>query len=344
MQRWAVSCVLLICSVILSGCGPRVTPELYIYCNETFWYVMQEEALLFNKIYGFQVILIPIRASRTSETTNNTLEIGNERLAPAPWLSMPGSHTTDFQTPHTRINTNIELQIESIASSHLGDLFLSDSQKHLEKLKKLALSVNEFPVCYLTLTMLVPKGNPHHLRSAQEVLASNQKLGIVNPSLDGLGMSSWIMLSKIVSGGESAIPMEFVQCFERQYDLLEALEQGSIDAALVWNATSLANFLLIKYADEYNEEYEDFIREAEQKDDGDDLLHVLQTMCEILIEEKSFAEEVPLTENPGERYVVPVKLVALGSANNYGYCERFADFMHSNMGKEVLRRFGFVPK
>ena len=58
----------------------------------------------------------------------------------------------------------------------------------------------------------------------------------------------------------------------------------------------------------------------------------------------SFAEEVQLTDNPDERYLVAIRLIALSSAFNLGHCERFADFMRSKQGKMVLKRFGFVTE
>jgi len=164
----------------------------------------------------------------------------------------------------------------------------------------------------------------------------------MNPSFDGLGEASWIVLNRIFSGDESAIPMELIHLFDRQYDLLEALELGSIDAALVWNATSQINFLLIKYADEYNEANRGIIREAERRKNWEGLRDILRAMHQHLVETYIFAEEVPLTENPDERLVVAVQLIALSSATNFGHCQRFADFMRSRQGKEVLRRFGFV--
>jgi ABC-type molybdate transport system substrate-binding protein len=152
------------------------------------------------------------------------------------------------------------------------------------------------------------------------------------------------VLSIIVPGGESAIPMERVQLYERQYDLLEDLEQGLIDAALVWNATSQATFLLVKYADEYNAQASELIRQAQRQKDDEKLRFILQEMYNDLVETKSFAEEISLTENPDERHVVAVTLVALSSTRNYGYCKRFADFMRSPKGRETLERFGFVTR
>ena len=352
--------LLLFCTVTFFGCGSKQVPTLYIYCNETFWYVIQEEAIAFNMIHGFRIILIPIRAPQTSDeaedSAEDSIEInGDHRPSELrEWQSRPGrpdiqtDPPTDTQVvvPQTQIHPEIEQQIQSIFTDSFGDMFLSDSLRHLEKLRQTALSVGEFPICYLTLAMLVPQGNPHQFRSVKDVLESNRRLGIVDPSRDGLGESSWTMLGRIVTGGESAIPMKLVQLYERQYDLLEALEQGKIDAALVWDATSQLSFLLVKYADEYNEDsrFEPYLREAMRRRNWTALRNVLGTISEVLVEEKGFTEKVPLTENPDEHFVIAVRLVALSSTSNIGHSKRFADFMRSNQAKEILRRFGFVSE
>ena len=348
--------LLLLCVVIIFGCGRREYPILYIYCNETFWYVLQEEALVFNRVYGFRVVLIPIRAPQTSDETEKNIEINGAPHTPVLWESTPDEQTTlqaDFL--HTQIHPEITRQIESIAegkfgdtflSGNFGDMFLSDSQKQVAKLQETALSAGDFPVCYLTLTMLVPTGNPHQFRSVKDVLDGNRRLGIVDPALDGLGESSWEVLGRIVPDGESTMPMKLVQLYKRQYDLLEALEQKKIDAALVWDATSQKNFLLIKYAEKYNVDprFENDLRKAERQRNPQILRNVFNEISVILIEEKSFAEAVPLTENPDERQVVTVRLVVLSSTSNFGYSKRFTDFMRSNQGKAILRRFGFVAE
>jgi ABC-type molybdate transport system substrate-binding protein len=140
--------------------------------------------------------------------------------------------------------------------------------------------------------------------------------------------------------------MELVQLYERQYDLLEALEQRQIDAALVWNATSQRNFLLVKYADEYNTDprFVGYLREAERQRNQNAMRLVLREMSETLFEERRFAEEVALTENPDERLVVAARLIVLSSTSNHGFSKRFADFIRSNQGREILRRFGFVAQ
>jgi ABC-type molybdate transport system substrate-binding protein len=86
------------------------------------------------------------------------------------------------------------------------------------------------------------------------------------------------------------------------------------------------------------------MRQYERKRDKEGLRHFLRDLCDHIIEEHTFAEEIPLTHNPDERHVIAISLVALGTTTDIGYCERFADFMRSKQGKEILQRFGFVTK
>ena len=83
-MKKGIVALLLLCTATFFGCGAKQAPTLYIYSNETFWYVMQEEGLAFHKIYGFQVILFPIRAPRTSDGAETPVEINKSR-GPAPW-------------------------------------------------------------------------------------------------------------------------------------------------------------------------------------------------------------------------------------------------------------------
>ena len=347
------SALLLLCVLAVSGCGQQ-EKLLNIYCNETFWYAMQEESLAFGKIYGFDIVLYPIRAGRMPEPDTHAVVIEAENRSrstwiPSTWQSMPSEtmpieESTGRAAPSTQFNPDIEHQIMRIAETHIGELFLTDSPKHFEKVRNSALAASESLVCYLTLTMLVPKENPHQFRSIKDVLAVNRTLGIMHPSFDGLGEASWQVLSRIIPGGESAIPLDLVQIYERQYDLLEALELGEIDAALVWNATSQTSFLLLKYGEEYNYMYEIVIRDAERRKDKERLKFILQEMYQDLIEANTFAEEVSLVDNPGERHVVAIYLVSLSSASNFGFSKRFTDFMRSNHGRSILHRYGFVTE
>ena len=338
MQR--LSLFLLACLIAGLGCSQREA-RLFIYCSETFWYVMQEQTLFFNQIYRFNTFLIPIRADRAEDQTDDIVEVGRNRRMPTDWGRRPAQRETPVVS-HIHINPNIVEQIGRISFSGIGDLFLTDSTLQLDYVRNAALSASESHVCYLKLTMLVPLGNPYQLFSVKDVLDANRRLGIIYPSFDGLGASSWELLGNIVPGGETEIPIERIFFFERQYDLLEALELGNVDAVLVWNYTSQISFLVTKYAAVYNAANERIMRQAERRKDREMLRQILLAMHQYLVEDHTFAEEIPLTENPSEHYIIPVRLVSLSTAFHHGHTKRFADFLRSSQSKEIFQRFGFV--
>ena len=274
----------------------------------------------------------------------NAVEIDRNSLNPVPWAMLQQQEEAITLEEPSQLNPDIEEQIKRIAQIQIGDLFLTDSQRQLDMLRSTGLASREFTVCFLTLSMLVPWGNPHGFASAKDVLDAHARLGIMDPSFDGLGEASWQVLSQIVPGGAEEIPMHLVHIYERQYDLLEALEYGNIDAALVWDATSQISFLLAKYAPKYYETNETQIRHAERRRDRARMREIAQTIHLHIAEEYIFAEEVQIKDNPGERHVVPVQLVALGSTSNIRHCIRFADFMRSTLAREIMRRYGFVTE
>ncbi|GHT18743.1 hypothetical protein FACS1894189_6990 [Planctomycetales bacterium] len=381
----AVIYLLITVSLIASfGCGRRESVVIELYCSETFWYVMQEEARAFYSIYGMRVVMIPIRAERTDEklepvaeeepmpdiSTDTSTDLS--RRTPAPWRSLPKNITAPpppekpdapqpvirenpvnrinpaKQQQNVQFNADILKQITFLNEGSSGDLYLTDSARQITKIRELALSVHEYPFCYLTLNLLVHNGNPHQFDSVRSVFKQNRRIGIVDPLKDGLGETASEMLAK-TTAIDPNIPAELILQFDRQYDLLEALELGKIDAALVWNASNLSTYLLTKYAAEYNARYRELLDEAEKSQDIEKIRNVLKAVNAELLDEKSFAEYVPLpaSDDPdqtNERRVISIPLISLSSAAEYGYGQRFADFLRSSRGREILERFGFTVK
>jgi ABC-type molybdate transport system substrate-binding protein len=528
MIRTAIYFLMTISLIVSFGCGAREPVVIELYCNETFWYVMQEEARAFYSIYGMRVVMIPIRAERTDErlepvseeespteasqkASSKTLpdvplETSTDfsRRAPVPWRSSPKnaapaspppamptpttpaspdpvrpagktgapwrsspknatpppttptpttpdspdpakptgrtpapwrsspknmtrsplppseSSTPDPSNPaksteqppvplpkaiipssplpptpttpgfsdpvkpaeppvplpedvtpppiptlttpdspdpvepaeppknNVPLDKTVLKQITFLTEGSTGDLYLTDSARQIARIRSLALSAHEYPLCYLTLNLLVHKGNPQQFDSVQSVFKQNRRLGVVDPSKDGLGETTSDVLAKIMAKTPN-IPDELVLRFDRQYDLLEALELGKIDAALVWDASNLSTYLLSKYAAEYNDRYRQLLDTADKTQDIEKIRNVLKAINAELLAEKSFAEYVPLpaSDDPNqinERRVINISLISLSSATEYGYGQRFADFLRSSRGREILERFGFTAK
>jgi ABC-type molybdate transport system substrate-binding protein len=382
-----IGLAILLLVFCISGCGKRDTSPLYLYCTETFWYVMQDQCVAFNELYGYSIVMVPVRSqldiqadSVNIDNTAAPAEITLQR-APMPWKSLPKNNAITPESPPStpenqqsdnpqntshnvteqtvdqpkqptpsvplvqhkdkEIDKDIVAEIAALNEKNFGDIFITDSKKQLGKLSELALIANQRPLCYLSLSLLTATGNPRHFTSIKSVLTSNRKLGIIDPAKDGLGEASWVVLSKIVPGGAETIAPEQIRKFDRQYELLDSLENGGIDAAIVWDSTSVASFLLAKYGPEYNSVYAEFLHEAAQSRNTEKIRTVLRAVYEELLSERDFGQRISLAENPDERYVIQVQSVAMSSARVIRLSERFTDYLLSNQGKVIFQKFGF---
>ncbi|MDR3183596.1 MAG: substrate-binding domain-containing protein, partial [Planctomycetaceae bacterium] len=212
----------------------------------------------------------------------------------------------------------------------------------INKLRQLALVADTQPLCHLTLALLTETDNPKRFTSAKSVLDGQYKLGIVDPSIDGLGEASWNVLNKMTNGLIRTEPPANLYQFARQYELLEALEDGEIDAALVWDVTSVTEFLLAKYADEFNERFAPLLREAQRSKNRDKVRSALKSIYGVLMDEKKFGTSVSLENNPVERYAVAVPMIVMTTSDTIGYSQRLTGYLISNEGKAVMKKYGFT--
>jgi ABC-type molybdate transport system substrate-binding protein len=350
---------IIYCSVFILfavGCSEE-KPTMYLFCNETFWYVMQEECIAFNAIYKQRIIIVPVRPPiGEKEAATVTIENDSSEAAHVPekWQSIPRRDDADNtgnsgkntgQT--TALNPDINKQLDDLSKNYFGDIFVTDSENQINKLRELTMVNKATPVCHLTLTLLTATDNPRKLTSVKSVIDGQYKLGCVNPGIDGLGEASLKVIMRTVSADakneDNAVLPDNVQLYDRQYELLEALETGNIDAALVWDATSINGFLIAKYANEYNTTYSAFFKEVQRSKNPEKILTALDMVQKELVEEKTFGTTVTIYENPNERYVTAVPVITLSTANSVGFCQRFNDFLVSTTGKSILKRFGFTP-
>jgi ABC-type molybdate transport system substrate-binding protein len=353
--------VLLFVTVTV-GCWSAKEPVvLNLYCSETFWHVMQEETQAFQQIYGIQTVLIPISLPEQSDSPQ----------------SEPQSSGTSTQTPLQRKNRSknqnysyskqivldpaIASLIEELSNNRYGDIYLTDSTLEIDQLRSFLLATHEYPFCFLSMTLCVPKGNPQQIYSVHDVFEKQLQLGITRPSKDGSGLAACDILSGYSDDPKKIrIQNELVQQFESQYDLIEALENEEVDAALVWNTANLKTYLHTKYADEYYKRYEKRFDNAKQQWNIDEIAKLIEEMNKELYAEKDFAEKIILSgtslsdkksEEQSETQTEPVRKehrviqVALISLNTLHdkHVRRFSDFLISNQGKKILKKHGFTP-
>jgi ABC-type molybdate transport system substrate-binding protein len=351
--------VLLFITVTV-GCWSKNEPVvLNLYCSETFWHVMQEETKAFQQIYGIQTVLIPISLPEKNAPPQSTQQSSGTSTQTPPQGKNRPKNQNYSQTDQTVLDPAIASLIEELSNNRSGDIYLTDSTLEIDRLKSFLLTTHEYPFCFLTMTLFVPKDNPQQIYSVHDVFEKQLLLGIAQPSKNGSGFVAWDILSGYMDDSkENHIQEELVQQFDSQYNLLEALENEEIDAALVWDAANLKTYLHTKYADEYYKRYETRFNKAKQKWDIDEITKLIEEMNKELYMEKEFAEKITL---PGaslsnekskeqtepalkkEHRVIQVALISLSTTLHDKQVQRFSDFLISNQGRKILKKHGFTP-
>lgn len=324
----------------ISGCKKPEPVVLYFYCGPAFWHLMREETAAFRQVYGVQVVMLPIQPSKAEEPEPS-------HRAPALWRSRPKIRSSSDPS-QVMLDIRISHLISSLNDEGHKDLFLTDSVLQIDALKDSSLISRQYPFCYLKMVLLVPKGNPLKIESVRGLLEKRMKLGMMDPSIDGMGMTALEIISNTSPGisEDEALWETLVRQYDRQENLLNALENGEIDAAMVWNGTNLNDYLLRKYGMEYADHFKDPIDKAKKRNDLEELNAVLGEMYHALLSEKSFAETVDLaiTDTGGELRTVEISLISLSSSLHDLHNRRFADFLISPQGRRIMLKHGFLPK
>jgi ABC-type molybdate transport system substrate-binding protein len=352
--------IVLLFITVTVGCWSKNEPVvLNLYCSETFWHVMQEETKAFQQIYGIRTVVIPISLPKQNNPPSSDQQSSDTSVqTPPQWKNRPKNQNYS-QTDQVVLDPAIASLIEELSNNRSGDIYITDSTLEIDCLKSFLLTTYEYPFCFLTMTLCVPKNNPQQIYSVHDVFEKRLQLGIARPSKNGSGLVAQDILSGFTedSKKDHHIQEELVQQFESQYDLLEALEKEEIDAALVWDAVNLRTYLHTKYADEYYKRYEKRFDKAKQKWNIDEIAKLIEEMNKELYTEKIFAEKIilpgtSLSDKKSEEQTEPVRKehrviqVALISLNTTLYdkhVRRFSDFLISNQGKKILKKHGFTP-
>jgi ABC-type molybdate transport system substrate-binding protein len=343
---------------VTAGCWSKNEPVvLTLYCSETFWYVMQEETKAFQQIYGIQTVLIPISLPEKNDPPQSVQQSsGTSPQTPPRWKNRP-KNQNHSQTDQIILDPAIASLIEELSNNRYGDIYLTDSTLEIDRLKSFLLTTHEYPFCFLTMTLCVPKGNPQQIYSVHDVFKKQLLLGITQPSKNGSGLVAWDILSG-ETDDSNRIQEELVRQFDTQYNLLEALENEELDAAVVWDAANLKTYLHTKYTDEYYKRYETRFNKAKQKWNVDEIAKLIEEMNKELYMEKEFAEKIALSGVPfsnekskeqtepvlgKEHRVIQVALISLSTTLHDKQVQRFSDFLISNQGRKILKKHGFTP-
>jgi ABC-type molybdate transport system substrate-binding protein len=304
-------------------------------------------------MYGKQVELLRNFPVKHIHDDPHAEHEARKSYVPAPWKSMPkdarnSENENENQKSKITLNDNITKIIFDLRETMPGDMYLTESDLHNTALKEQSLVLREYPFCYLTMVLLVPKGNPLFIDSVRNTLDKKYRLGIIDPSITGMGNAAWDIITKI---NESKIKKddkktknknidnkehEHIKIYNTIKDLLEALEQNEIDAALTWDACS-------KKAEKYAEIVYLGKKNIKSKNTTTPDTNHKTESATIANSESIESPAENKTDTQDEHKLLKVSIITLTIANNESHCRRFADFIISTEGQRILRRHGFVP-
>ncbi|MDR0392480.1 MAG: substrate-binding domain-containing protein [Planctomycetaceae bacterium] len=317
-----------------------------IYCDELFWSVLWEESAQFQRLYGKQVELLYNYPVDQNAETNNTdtdtdTEPAKKSYVPAPWRNMPKNENNKEnknKTATITLDNNITKIIFDLHETLPGDMYLTESNLQLTLLKEQLLVSREYPFCYLTMVLLVPKGNPLFIESVRDTIDRQLRLGIVEPSITGMGNAAWDIVTKINENKTTKNnnnSNEQIKIFNSIKNLLEALEQNQIDAALTWDACA-------RRAEKYAEVVQLGKKKINNTNNPKTPNNTSTPEQENNTTKNNNTNNNEIDTN-SEHRLLRVSIISLTIAEKEPHCRRFADFLISKEGQRILQRHGFVP-
>ncbi|MDR1477664.1 MAG: substrate-binding domain-containing protein [Planctomycetaceae bacterium] len=339
-----------------------------IYCDELFWEVIWEESVQFQRVYGKRVEMLQnYPTEKIHEDTDKEHDSVKKNYVPSTWRSMPKNERNNESNENKEISENNENKnnkpkialdgnvtkiIFDIRETLPGDMYLTESHLQTSALKEQSLVVREYPFCYLTMILLVPKGNPLFITSVHNTLTKKHRLGIVEPSILGMGNVAWDIITKVndkikttdKKNTDTNKEYEQVKIYDSIKDLLTALEQNQIDAALTWDACA---WRAEKYAEvvrlEKKNAEKNIANNKTTNPDSKENPQLPNPAEPITTKPNEPPTEIADNDRPEEHRLLRVAIVSLTISENESHCRRFADFLISTEGQRILRRHGFVP-
>jgi molybdate transport system substrate-binding protein len=118
-----------------------------------------------------------------------------------------------------------------------GDLFLPADDSFVRLAQERGLVAETFPLCRMRAVILARSGNPHHIARFDDLLKQSLKAGIANPDKAAIGK---VVRSHLINLGKwDTLAGHLEAQFTTVTDSANAVQLGSIDAAIVWDSVAI---------------------------------------------------------------------------------------------------------
>lgn len=118
-----------------------------------------------------------------------------------------------------------------------GDLFLPADASFIRLAQERGLVTEMFPVCRMRAVVITRHGNPHQIARLDDLLKPGLKVSIANPDKSAIGKVVREHLTKI--GKWNALATHLEVQHSNVTESANAVQLGSIDAAIVWDAVAI---------------------------------------------------------------------------------------------------------
>jgi molybdate transport system substrate-binding protein len=130
-----------------------------------------------------------------------------------------------------------ELLLSRITLKRKGDLYMPGDQSYIDMAAARGLVASTVNACYFVPSILVEKGNPLNIRSLEDLVHKEVRLGLGDPSACAIGRQSRKIFEK------NNIPWTDVEknlVFQSMTvnELGLQVQAGSLDAVIVWDAVA----------------------------------------------------------------------------------------------------------
>ncbi|MFI5379144.1 MAG: molybdate ABC transporter substrate-binding protein [Tepidisphaerales bacterium] len=124
----------------------------------------------------------------------------------------------------------------NIEASRRGDLFIAADASYIEIGRKKGLVREAIPLATMRPVILVAAGNPKKIAGLNDLLRSDLRMAIANPDQASIGRTLRALLQK--TGQWSAFEKHVAVFKPTVNDTANDVKVGSVDAAVVWDATA----------------------------------------------------------------------------------------------------------
>ncbi len=124
----------------------------------------------------------------------------------------------------------------NIEASRRGDLFIAGDASYIDIGRKKGLIREAIPLASMRPVILVATGNPKKIGALADLLRSDVRLALANPDQAAIGRTLRTLLQK--TGQWAAFEKHAAVLKPTVNDLANDVKVGSVDAAIVWDATA----------------------------------------------------------------------------------------------------------